>query len=164
VFYEEDRATALRAAYEELVAKAPPDVRARVVGDLTVEIELTNTSPETLVVPLFLSQVVDLYTVTARRGRTTAHVSAEQAPAQGTARWDRGRNFAAISIPPGGSAFARLTLDPTIEESEYDCPPEAKCAPTKTLHGPLPAGTWQLEIGLPVYGTPLTAKVEWTRR
>lgn len=164
VFYDEERATALRTAYEEEIAKAPPIVRGQVVGDAEVEIEVTNTSPRTLVVPLFLSQVIDLYPATARRGKTSVRVRADQRGTQGTARWDHGRNFAAISLPPGGTASVRLTLDPTIEESTYDCPPNAKCSPTKTTRGPLPAGTWEIEIGLPIYGTPLAAKLAWTKR
>jgi hypothetical protein len=167
VFYDEDRAQALRDGYEKLFPKAGPKTTATVLGDgQHIELTISNASASPLVLPLFLSQQLDTYPVVARHGGTEVQLrGAKDERAAGTASWDRGRNFAQVTIAPGGVAFVRLRIDPTVIDSTYHCAPNAKCAPTVTAQGPLAAGTWELEISLSTYALHVpTAKLAWTQR
>lgn len=59
VFYEEDRAEALRRSYERQFGAAPPKVDGRVLDDGQLELTLTNASATPLVLPLFLSSAIE---------------------------------------------------------------------------------------------------------
>jgi hypothetical protein len=165
VFSDEDRAQALRVDFETKV-KPPFRAEASVIAGV-VELRVTNPASTPLVIPLFLSQSLDTFPVTARSGakKVTLRGATAVSSAAPTAQWSA-RTFARIVVAPKGVAVVRMTIDPTVVENDWShCPPDAKCAPHAVDRGPLPRGAWELEVRMPVYAIrEITAKVPWTVR
>ena len=168
VFTDETKADALRQDYERRFSGSSPAVEGSLLPDGTIELRIMNRGATALVLPLFLSQAVDTFAVTvSRQGRQHRLPSATLIAPSGTADWGlSGRNFARIVIAPNGLAFVRLTIDPTVvEDSLAGCPPNAKCAASRSTKGPLPSGAWTLAIELPIYGVPRpAANIAWTMK
>lgn len=163
----QDQVSSLEAA-----PSVAPKIEASKLTDGRVLIRVTN--PTATPMPLVFSahSAVDTFPVRARPARArevTGRVSLVPAEATFPSRDDdlgQGWHYARVVLEPGGSLSVRLTLDLHIEDEDHaGCPPNAKCAPTKTIRGPLPQGTYVLHVDLPLETPRLDdrgADVPWT--
>jgi len=156
----EAEADQLRDVLED-ATRAPLKVEAVVLPDGRVKVRVTNSGSAPQSLPLLVHSHLDNFQVSVK-GQRLSPPEPDWPP---SFRFETGRMLSKIVLPPGGVAEATLRIQTKIVSEEYrDCPPNAKCAPTRVEKGQLAPGKHALAIRTPLYSirADLTATVDWT--